>query len=206
MPYEFKHSSDVNDFHCNLTCKRCEGENKNGTQCKLQVCIGLPYCWRHMRSKLQIKIARSTIPNSGNGVFAYNPSKNIVFKKGDFICYYDGELINQAEVNRRYSEYDTTAPYTYHIGATGDNYVDAACERGIGGMLNFKTYTGRRNPNNAKGRKHGNKVKISALKDIRHGDEIFLDYGMNYNVELNQELHERHSTNYVRPRRRQRRR
>ncbi len=206
MPYEFHHSSDVNDFHCNLNCKRCEGVNKNGTQCKLQVCIGLPYCWRHLRSIYHLKVAESGIENAGKGVFAYDPTKEIVFRKGDFICYYDGELINQDEINRRYSVHDITAPYAYKIGANSNTYIDAACERGIGGMFNFKPFVGKRNPNNAKGRKYGNKVKVIALKDIHNGHEIFLDYGIMYDVQENEELHERHSTNYVRPRRHQRRR
>ncbi len=220
MPYEFNHSSDLNNFNCPIECKQCSFEIEKPmkrtntirkTRCKMQVCLGLPYCWRHMRSKLHLRVGDSEIPNSGKGVFAYHPDRNVrrVFKKGESITTYDGELISKEEVDRRYSDsQQITAPYVFQIGTSGNNYIDAACIRGIGGMLNFKPYTGRRNPNNVKGRKVNgqNKVMLYAIKDIHNGDELYLDYGENYVVDLNDELHERHSTNYVRPRRRSRRR
>ena len=215
MPYEFKHSSDLNDFTCNIDCRQCEHRivRANGThvRCKMKVCIGLPYCWRHTRSILHLRVAKSQIHEAGNGVYAFHPDRNVrrVFKKGDAITTYDGELIHKQEVDRRYSDSEqVTAPYVYSIGSSGENYIDAACTRGIGGMFNFKPYTGRRNPNNVIARKvsNQNKVMLYALRDIDNGEEMFLDYGRNYNVELNQELHERHSTRYVRPRRHSRRR
>lgn len=215
MPYEFKHSSDLNNFTCNIECKQCKHriEKKNGTsvRCKMQVCIGLPYCWRHMRSLLHLKVARSQIPQAGNGVYAFHPDRNIrrVFKKGDAITTYDGSLIDKHEVDRRYSDsQEITAPYVFQIGTSGENYIDAACVRGIGGMFNFKPYTGRRNPNNVYAKKVSNKneVMLYASRDIHNGEELYLDYGRAYNVELNDELHERHSTKYVRPRRPSRRR
>ena len=217
MPYKFKYSTTLNEvpFTCNIDCRQCEykiKKNDNTTvRCKMRVCIGLPYCWRHMRSQLHLRVAKSQIPEAGNGVYAYHPDANIqkVFKKGDSITTYDGEFIDKEEVDRRYTNSEeVTAPYVYSIGTSGNNFVDAACVRGVGGMFNFKPYTGKRNPNNviAKKIKNENKVMLYAIRDIRNGEEMFLDYGRNYNVNLNQELNETHSTNYVRLQSRRRRR
>ncbi len=217
MPYEFKYSTNLQPepFKCELECQRCEYFiQKNDTtpvQCKMKVCVGLPYCWRHMRTKLHLRIAKSQIPEAGNGVYAFHPDQTVrkVFKKGDKITLYDGQFINKNTVDERYTNSDqVTAPYVYSIGTSGDNFVDAACKRGVGGMFNFKPYTGKRNPNNviAKKVQNENKVMLYALRDIQNGEEMFLDYGRNYNVELNNELNETHSTKYVRPRRPSRRR
>jgi SET domain-containing protein len=216
MPYQFKYSTDLSDepFVCNIECRQCEHEilKTNGThvRCKMKVCIGLPYCWRHMRSVLHLRVAKSQIPEAGNGVYAYHPDPKVrrVFRKNQPITTYDGELLNQEEVDRRYTNSEeVTSPYTYAIGTT-ENYIDAACTRGVGGMFNFKPYTGKRNPNNVYAKKvqNQNKVMLYANRDILNGEEMFLDYGRAYKVELNKDLHEYHTTNYVRPRRLSRRR
>lgn len=53
-----------------MQCRRCEAETRAGAQCRLRVCYGLPYCWRHTRSILRVRICNSRF---GGGLFAWHP-------------------------------------------------------------------------------------------------------------------------------------
>ena len=54
-----------------------------------------------------LKVKKSTIPNSGKGLFTLND-----LKKGDIVCEYEGELITWAEATRR-SEKDISGNVYY---------------------------------------------------------------------------------------------
>ena len=56
-----------------------------------------------------------------------------MFRKGDTIIDYVGEIINEATVVARYGE-DYTATYTIQVGK--DAFIDCACKRGVGSTAN----------------------------------------------------------------------
>jgi flagellar hook protein FlgE len=177
-------------FQCRVQCERCCVNKPDGTQCKRNTCIGSPYCYIHLLLIRHLRIKKSTLPISGNGLFAMNPKakdNEIIFKKGDTIIDYDGELINDATKTARYGKY--TAPYA--VECKKDCNVDCACERGVGSNANTNP-----NHNNAtfSVNRARNTVKIVASKNIRNGDEIFLSYGKSF--KLNEPTE--HNTKYGR--------
>jgi hypothetical protein len=194
-----------------LKSVRCQGTTRKGLPCKRNSVIGTPYCREHLRKIRKVSIRRSTIPNSGNGLFADEPGKlqsngDIVFRRGDIITKYDGERMTKAEVDQRYGADDAvTGPYVVRVPVqgmrtakrgrkrvqesyrTGWSYLDGATERGVGNLANMAM---RNIDNNAKlDYEHADLV---ATRDILQGDEIFIDYGDEYRFDGP----ERYSTNF----------
>jgi hypothetical protein len=161
----------------------------NRQQCKRRCVIGLLCCHSHLPSKYHdIEVRASLIPNSGKGIFVKDktrPAGAIIFRAGDTICPYYGELINQATLDRRYGprqpnnpEDELTAPYAVEVNR--GQYEDAALKRGVGSLINhnprrlFNCRLG--NPNSQ------NHISIKATKNIRNGDEMYVDYGNAYRM------------------------
>ena len=189
----------INDnlyFQANVRCSQCEGTAKNKNRCRRRVCIGTPYCFQHLASIKKLKIKESTIRNSGKGLFAWDPKNNgIVFKRpkstrlnntpGQKIVEYSGELIDINELNRRYQQY--TAPYSVEIN--NDMYEDGSIIRGTGSLAN---HANARN-SNARLEVSRNRIILRATKNIRHNQEILVNYGRSYRFNENTE----HKTKYV---------
>jgi hypothetical protein len=164
-------------FSCSLKCVRCQGGTR-GRQCKRTVCIGLPVCWQHARTYYNIRIKDSNIQGAGKGVFVDRPRTAqgvLVFKKKDKICPYYGDVLNEDEYNAR----ARNPIYTLRLrGGENPLYEDAACERGIGSIINHTT---TRNSNVRFS--IGNNPKkgwIVATKNIYNGDELLVNYGSDY--------------------------
>ena len=175
MPKYFHWHSPNNEWDQQLSTFRCSGYNKNGTRCKRNVIIGLPYCFQHTASIYNLKVKQSTIPNAGLGLFALDKTKNdndIVFKNNEIICPYHGEVINKDELIKRYNVY--TAPYGIQV--KNNMYEDGALQRGIGSLINHKT----RIQSNCKFTGNYRDIKIKAIKNIRNGQELFVSYGNEY--------------------------
>jgi hypothetical protein len=120
--------NDNTKFQCKVQCERCCVNKPDGSQCKRNSCIGSPYCHTHLLLVRHLKIKPSTLPNSGKGLFAMDPKakeKAIIFRKGDTIIEYEGELINDTTMTARYGKY--TAPYA--VKCKADCNVDCACKR-----------------------------------------------------------------------------
>ena len=190
MPYKFTFKVDDNhEFTCVLHSEQCQFIKQNGDRCKLKTILGSPYCFIHLKYHFHLTIKPSLIPNSGKGLFAFDPKKDanaIIFKKGDKIMEYKGELITNDELEERYG--NKTAPYSVKINK--DLYQDCSCKRGSASIAN--TYP---NHNNATLLVHRKKVFIKATKNIRNNEEIYLSYGRNFR--LNEENVE-HETKYIR--------
>lgn len=203
MPYRFAfrylRASDnqPHEFTCLLTCDRCTGTSKSGARCSRRVCIGLPLCWQHLLSEKHVRVRASTIPAAGKGLFAMltgpqlkrtGRAAPVVFRKGDRILTYTGELIGHRELTRRYDDrsvhppVEYTAPYTFELERVAPAaFVDSACQRGAASLVN---HTNRARDANATfravGRGRQARIDLVALKAIRHGDEIFAHYGPAY--------------------------
>ena len=178
-----KQNGDV--FRGDLIKFQCDHTNPiTNVRCKRTGYIGYKTCWQHMRSDLKVKIKKSTIQDAGKGLFAECPKadRKICFKRNDFIVDYNGQVLNEAQLNLRYGEGDdNTAPYAIQI-KNKDNYEDAALQRSIGSTINFPP---NNKTSNVKLWDDGNKVFIKALKQIKHGEELFSDYGNDYQFDSN---------------------
>jgi hypothetical protein len=202
MPYEFRFKvGDDTIFREELSCFQCtEINERNGQQCRRRVCIGLPFCYHHIKlHNLQIK--NSTIPNAGKGLFAFAPilergkrtrrrrerprmqtratrARTVIFNEGNVICNYYGEFINEHELQERYRIH--TAPFGVRI--IPHQYEDGALFRGMGSLLNHQpehlaNAAFRRVNQTEQEERH---IELVATKPIRNGDEIFVDYEDEY--------------------------
>mgnify|MGYP002406883613 FL=1 len=179
--FTFKHEGDTM-FDCYLNAYICQAINKNGTRCKRTTTIGTPYCYSHLLHIKHLKIKQSTIPNAGKGVFAIDPKKGVnevVFKKGENIAPYMGELLTNEELENRYD--NLTAPFGLNVSKTQNR--DAACDRGIGSLINHRPTAQANvkfsvNPQNKT-------VSIKAIKNIRNGEELFANYSRAYKFNEN---------------------
>ena len=182
----FRHDA----FNCTLQCMRCRyGANARVppydaqvTQCKRNSCRSLPYCWQHLQAVYHVKLARTTLKENGEqlkqiGLFACDPKQRrdaIIFRRGAEIVPYVGEFLSEKELDARYAE-EATAPYALQVEK---RFVDAACARGVGSAANHS-----RKPN-AEYQERGARQFpiIVALRPIRNYEEIFVDYGDQYEM------------------------
>ncbi len=179
MPKDFQFYINNNSvFKCTLNSTRCEAHNKTGSRCKRKVIIGFEYCFSHLPIEKHLKIADSEINGAGKGLFAYDRTKeegDIIFRKGDNICNYNGQLLSMDTIHERYQ--DKTAPYAVQVN--NNHAVDCACKRGIGSIAN--TLPGHNNATFSVNSTYRT-AKLVATKNIRNGDEIYLSYGRTYKI------------------------
>lgn len=181
MPKYFHFHLDAEDvthhFDGEVQTVQCSFTKPNGEQCKNRVCIGQPYCWLHERIGHHLKISASKIPGAGLGLYAHNGKDNneIVFKKGELICPYYGEVIDQNELISRYGS--KTAPYGVEIQAN-QIYEDGALQRGIGSLINH--FPKQKNCRFSVSKKK--RINVIATKNIRNGEEIYTSYGRSYKM------------------------
>ena len=183
MVYTFEYSVNGQvTFRGDLRGQRCIGHCRNGRRCSRRSVIGCPYCFQHLKSDRHLRIKPSTIHNAGKGLFAEDSTQApnaIIFRRNDNIIEYTGQNIDIDELNRRYHHH--TAPYALQV--RGDNdplYVDAATIRGVGSLSNHRAG----NHQNARFvvNYQNNTARLRAIKNIRNGDEVFVNYGHQYRI------------------------
>ena len=178
MPTYFHFHSNNTNFDEQLDTDQCN-YSPNNKRCKNRVCIGLNYYWLHTRKILHLKVTDSIIHKAGVGLFAFNSKQNdnaIIFKSGDKICDYNGEIIDEEEKERRYG--NKTGVYTLQINNNG-RYEDGAIHRGIWTLLNSPSGTQHKvNCRFSIGK--DKKAHIVATKNIRNNEELFISYGRSY--------------------------
>ncbi len=115
-------------------------------------------------------IDKSTLTDAGKGLFT-----NKLIKKGEIICYFTGELINEAEAERR----DVGVRGRYFVqlpsGKILDTYHSDSFARYVNDARNK-----RKNNSKIFSSASGTRAYISATKNIQPGSEIFVDYGAQY--------------------------
>lgn len=151
--------------------ERCHAITKRrgaNTRCKHMTTIS-QYCWQHEKALRGLRIKTSEIPGAGKGVFTTMP-----IPKGAIICKYTGDIVQEDDP-------DYSNPYALQIKERPPTFIDASKtnEPGEGRWVN----DGRDvMPNNAElvyvSRDKMGYVK--ALRDIRPGEEILVDYGEDY--------------------------
>jgi hypothetical protein len=85
-------------------------------------------------SLVGVKIAPSSIPNSGLGLFATRD-----FKYGEYVMQFEFETVSREELDRRYA-FDSddigTAPYGITLSVKENEYADATCIRNAPSFAN----------------------------------------------------------------------
>ena len=191
MPYKFVFKvGDEEYFSANVQSFQCNDHTKAGHRCTRTTVLGSPFCYTHLLYNKNLRIKPSTLPNAGKGLYAMNGKQGneILFRIGDTICQYTGEVLTGAQVEERYGDY--TAPYTTHV--RDDRYLDAATIRGVASLANSWA-----NHQNAQLWTHGNNVSMKATKNIRNNQEIFCSYGQGGGYHIDEDGVE-YSTKYVR--------
>ena len=91
---------------------------------------------------------------------------------------YFGEVVTEQVLDQRYGAHHT-APYGVEASRRKNIFEDAALERSAMACINHPTAG---HPANCKltHNRERTQVKIRALRDIRNGEELFADYGEDY--------------------------
>ena len=124
-----------------------------------------------------LQIRTSTIEGAGDGLYArkgpIDDRSIVVFKAGDVVCQYNGEVISQENLEERYGSRNT-APYAVLLNS--NRREDGALARGVGTLINHNV----RKQNCRIAINRNNRAQIVATKNIRNGDELFVSYGRSY--------------------------
>lgn len=132
-------------------------------------------------------VKKSTLPNAGKGLFTKRD-----IKKGERIVEYIGEIITEAELDRR-AEKDIYG-YAFYINkkrCIDAYYMPEALARFANDAKGLTRIPGI--TNNAEYEIWKNRGWIKATKDIKTGSEIFVSYGaeywkdIRYNIKLDAE-------------------
>jgi hypothetical protein len=120
------------------------------------------------------KIERRQSSIHGNGVFA-----TAAIAKGERVVRYKGQVRAHADVDAAYAGHDETG-HTFLFSLNDEWVIDANIDGNVARWINHSCA-----PNceaiqeeNAKGKKHKDKVYIHALRDIAAGEELSYNYGI----------------------------
>ena len=97
-------------FQCALQCQQCSAATAAGAQCRKRACVGVPECWVHLLRDHSLRVKASTIPGAGLGLFAVKrgaAADAILFRPGDKITDYAGEIVGQQTLDARYGDHVT---------------------------------------------------------------------------------------------------
>lgn len=120
------------------------------------------------------KIERRQSEIHGNGVFAIED-----IAKGERIVRYKGLLRSHAEVDEEYGEVEEDG-HTFLFTLNDEYVIDGTHGGNVARWINHSC-----NPNceslieeDAKDRRHKDKVYVEALRDIKAGEELTYNYGI----------------------------
>lgn len=156
-------------------CDQCNGTTKVGNRCSRRTCKIGTYCFQHLKSVRGLAVKKSSILNSGNGLFA---TRDIIVRRGStkVIIPYTGEVMTRQQVTNRYGM--GLGQYVFCRSKT--SCVDGrSSQASVGRYANACDCPGQglSNKCNSKFSKAGNLV---ATKTIRTGTEILVKYGQEY--------------------------
>lgn len=197
-------------------------------RCKLKTGLVLGLCHHHLRMKHNLRVKTSSFANAGRGLFAQGnrawrkkQQKYIksgkrgevpVFRRGQSIVSYAGELLTLDQLSDRYNFQDDqgqrrTPTPAYGVQVSDWTVLDAACQRSAGAYANSILPARMRKPQDPKNTNaiifiYGGKVSLRASKNIRNGEEIIVYYGNEYWKDVSSDV--QHTTKYVPPRGRSR--
>ena len=166
-------------------CLKCNAKNNKHLleifNVKMPVCKNSCLTYRVKR---RLVLGKSTICE-GLGIFAGQ-----MFKKGDFIGEYTGEVLNFEEAEKRGRVYSNMSVY-YLFTLNNNNIIDAYMYGNKTRFINHGSF-GIDNANVKIMYCQGeHKIGIYAQKDIAIGDEVLFDYGNKFKVPWLLEFNER---------------
>jgi hypothetical protein len=169
------------EFRCFLKSKPCAAFTKVDQPCRNNVILGIPYCYMHMKNIYSLFIKESPHSvHSGKGVFAWDPDaqreEGRVFAPRIEVVKFEGEVLTREEMEDRYKNLDEVSmPYAIQISP--HRFIDASCERGIASMINPPPAHRQPNVRFSPSRNNPNRIRIISTKNIKHGEELFVDHG-----------------------------
>ena len=170
----------------NIQCG--EKDIETDQRCMRRTVIGSGICSQHLKRNKNLQIKKSTIfvdgKSIGKGLFALNTGdrNEIIFHNGVDIIDYIGEIIDDDEKERRYG--NGTGPYC--LGGKLDDdvtdtpLIDSAFVRGVASIINHMPL--KRSNAQYQFDTDRNMHVIVAIRDIYSGEEIFCDYGDEYQL------------------------
>ena len=119
------------------------------------------------------KIKKSDIDKKGKGLYA---SKNI--KSGTKIIDYIGKIVTNKQIDES-DKYDNSKPI--YLFTLNKRYtLDGDFSWNIAGLINHSC------ENNCEYEGKGLKIWVTAIKDIKKGEELTCDYGFGYDKDYRQ--------------------
>lgn len=170
-----------NGIGCVQDCMRCQAVKKNGQQCTRNTCMVLPYCWQHVKN-YGVAVEPTKEPWAGPPPSKKDRPK---YPKGLFAVkdFSRGEIITTPEMDASWQLPSDRFHGMYPSADVSNNYAfedpyrkmvfDPSCSRSAWAYANHRP----RSRANAELRRRQNRVVLIALKAIRKGEEIFIDYG-----------------------------
>ena len=125
-----------------------------------------------------ILIKNSTVKSAGKGVFA-----KTLIPKGKRLCSYEGELLSEQEFDKRS---DTSYVFEVQKKVSGKYklfYIDARKKkysnwaRYVNGV---KTPFQKKKNLNVRAYQYNEKIFYKTTRNIKEGEELFIDYGDSY--------------------------
>lgn len=209
------------DLKAPRTCGlRCVAKSRTGERCKRRVCMDYRYCHTHLATEKHLLIAKSKRLSGfhleGFGLYAYDPKHgsikrdekglpipsktSVVFKKGDEIADYGGEILSKKQFDDRYEDPKDLDTGAYVESGTNlildglsaasavtysNESIDVASlmrrardERSFERLYSEKVNGDRRR--NAMTKQRSRMIRMVATKPIHQGEEILWNYGPTY--------------------------
>jgi len=135
-----------------------------GEDCTLHV----DGCAKHLRSVYKLQVKPATDRKMGLGLFAAGDPNKVIFKKGQRIVEYKGQLLSLEAYTQRYG--NVQSPFAMQLSA--DTFIDPAIVRGVGSYMNHSANSGA----NCRYSRSGGKVFVVATKPVSGGTELFANY------------------------------
>lgn len=184
MADRVKNGGVVKGLKAERGCNICNAKKADGGKCKRKTCVIGPMCWQHTQRKYKVRVKPAKY---GMGLFAEKiggKKGEIIFKEGDFICWYSKTLENppavkdnvqveyglgnRAAIHNPYKTNDFPGRYANDCNDI-EKVKKGEVEYGRGCTNAFL----HRNV------KEG-KARVYADKTIKQGEEVLVSYGKGY--------------------------
>lgn len=154
--------------HSIVVKKKCAYKDEKGKRCKTTCTLTHPYCEEHTETELFLRVAQSTVPFAGLGLFSLKK-----IKKGEVALLYEGEKLTVDQYNKRY---DKEGHGEYGMTLGKKHVIDAReTSSGLGRFV--CDFTGSDKKANVEYMDNEGVIEIVAKKKIKPGDELLVDYG-----------------------------
>jgi len=160
-----------------LFVEQCIGFIPGIGQCGRKIARLQPFCNECYPNYYYVQVRKSTIPGAGFGLFCNEAGVkegDVVFKEGNFIAPYFGEILTKKQFDKRY-EGSVSCVYTM---MEDEVYYDSCLYRGATAYSNDSSISGIEP--NAYFDKFEDIIGIVASRDIVQGEELFTTYGDDY--------------------------